>query len=63
MAITSIQSQQTSVAKMKLCAGQECLDRDKCLRFKARGNQRWASFDIERLVFGGDCPAIETRGR
>ena len=46
------------------CAGQECEDRDACLRYVERrswekdvnGHARyaWASFDIERMVYG-DC--------
>ena len=31
------------------CAGQQCVDRDKCIRFVNRGKHPWASFDIERM--------------
>jgi hypothetical protein len=46
-----------------LCAGQDCADREKCHRYKARHGTKdkhatWASFDIERKEQGGDCPAI-----
>lgn len=49
------------------CAGQGCQDRDSCRRYRIVLGERneasnrvvgeWASFDIERLVFG-DCRAF-----
>ena len=50
------------------CAGQQCPERDGCRRYESRIPARkvviedrkipifeWASFDIERQIFG-DCP-------
>ena len=34
------------------CAGQQCDEREKCLRYRNRGRAPWASFDIERKHFG-----------
>ena len=51
------------------CSGQGCLERDDCKRYRLRlwtdvegvaAADRpfvWASFDLERLVFG-DCPSF-----
>ena len=44
------------------CTGQECRDRDNCLRYLRPASelgQVWASFDLERKAKEGDCPALE----
>ena len=48
------------------CAGQACEDRERCRRYRVRvdagwhsGTGRWASFDIERLARGGECPSFK----
>lgn len=45
-------------APLKLCAGQQCQERDSCARFRIRGGyMRYASFDIERIRLNDtDCP-------
>lgn len=49
------------------CTGQWCAEREKCMKYRRHaawpsreyGAQEWASFDIERLALGGDCPAFD----
>ena len=49
------------------CAGQGCEQRMECRRYRIRlprigeGPEKlfdWGSFDIEKLWFVGDCPAL-----
>lgn len=48
-------------AGLALCPGQNCAQREDCLRYRrhAAPNQVWASWDIERQQKGGDCPAFD----
>lgn len=43
------------------CAGQGCEERERCVKYRRYTAflQCWASFDIERLRFGGECPSFE----
>lgn len=50
--------QKRSLSAFVQCAGQGCSDRSGCLRYAKRGGHEWASWDIERDILGGDCPAI-----
>ena len=47
------------------CAGSDCADRDDCRRYDERVSAlsaRWASYDVERQHFGGDCPQLMPTG-
>lgn len=48
------------------CAGYQCTERNQCRRYRVRIEESWhkttgawASFDLERLQQGGECPAFK----
>ena len=44
------------------CIGRGCAEKARCVKYRrhvATIGQVWATFDLERLHFGGDCPSFE----
>lgn len=55
----------TETGPRVMCAGNSCPGRENCLRYIKRDHSRWASFDVERKYFGGECPhrLVAAKGR
>ena len=60
--VPAVKSKFSPVRSELNCAGQACAERMTCLRYRRHAafvGQKWASFDLERVLKGGACPGFE----